>query len=44
MIKTIFVVDDDYKIRTLLTTYLEKNNFQVKSAADGETFLQEFEN
>lgn len=42
MQKKIFVVDDDEKIRTLLQTYLEKNNFQVVSAADGESFLAQF--
>lgn len=42
MQKQIFVVDDDDKIRTLLTTYLEKNNYQVVSAHDGESFLAQF--
>ncbi|AJQ96122.1 response regulator [Gynuella sunshinyii] len=42
MVKKIFVVDDDDKIRALLQAYLEKNNFQVVSAADGESFLAEF--
>lgn len=41
--KHIYVVDDDHKIRELLKTYLEKNNYQVYAAADGETFLAEFE-
>jgi DNA-binding response OmpR family regulator len=40
--KHIYVVDDDHKIRELLKTYLEKNNYQVYAAADGETFLAEF--
>ncbi|WP_428241597.1 response regulator [Gynuella sp.] len=42
MVKKIFVVDDDDKIRALLQAYLEKNNFQVASAADGESFLAQF--
>lgn len=42
MQKQIFVVDDDDKIRTLLQSYLEKNNFRVMSAADGESFLAQF--
>lgn len=42
MQKQIFVVDDDDKIRTLLQSYLEKNNFRVVSAADGESFLAQF--
>ncbi len=42
MQKKIFVVDDDDKIRTLLQTYLEKNNYLVESAADGESFLVQF--
>ncbi|MEX2367227.1 MAG: response regulator transcription factor [Pseudohongiellaceae bacterium] len=41
--KHIYVVDDDHKIRELLKTYLEKNNYQVYAAADGETFLAEFD-
>ncbi len=41
--KRIYVVDDDYKIRELLKAYLEKNNYQVYVAADGETFLAEFQ-
>lgn len=40
--KRIYVVDDDYKIRELLKTYLEKNNYRVAVAADGESFLAEF--
>jgi DNA-binding response OmpR family regulator len=42
MQKKIFVVDDDDKIRSLLQTYLEKNNFLVEAAADGESFLAQF--
>ncbi|WP_108126039.1 response regulator [Saccharospirillum mangrovi] len=40
--KRLVVVDDDYKIRELLKTYLEKNNYQVDVAADGESFLTLF--
>ncbi len=40
--KKIFVVDDDLKIRTLLKTYLEKNNYEVLATGDGESFLAEF--
>jgi len=40
--KRIVVVDDDYKIRELLKTYLEKNNYQVEVAGDGESFLTLF--
>lgn len=43
MNKMLYVVDDDLKIRELLKTYLEKNNFTVAVAADGETFLAEFQ-
>ena len=42
MQKKIFVLDDDDKIRQLLQIYLEKNNYQVVSAADGESFLAQF--
>ncbi|MEX1057836.1 MAG: response regulator transcription factor [Natronospirillum sp.] len=42
MSKKLYVVDDDLKIRELLKTYLEKNNYSVAVAADGETFLEEF--
>ena len=42
MQKKIFVVDDDDKIRQLLQIYLEKNIYQVVSAADGESFLAQF--
>ena len=38
----IVVVDDDYKIRELLKSYLEKNNYRVSVAADGESFLADF--
>ncbi len=38
----IFVVDDDDAIRDLIADYLQKHGFNVKTACDGETFLQLF--
>ncbi|MCW7538988.1 response regulator transcription factor [Aquabacterium sp. A7-Y] len=43
MKRTILVVDDDQKIRSLLKTYLEKNQYEVRLAHDGVSFLSEFE-
>lgn len=43
MNRTILLVDDDQKIRTLLKTYLEKNQYEVRLAHDGASFLAEFE-
>jgi two-component system OmpR family response regulator len=43
MTRKILVVDDDQKTRTLLKTYLEKNQYEVRLAHDGETFLTEFQ-
>lgn len=40
--RKILVVDDDQKTRTLLKTYLEKNQYEVLLAHNGETFLAEF--
>lgn len=40
--KCIYVVDDDDDIRALLKTYLEKNQYQVRVADSGETFLDAF--
>lgn len=40
--KTIYVVDDDDEIRTLLKTYLEKHQFTVLTADSGESFLANF--
>jgi two-component system, OmpR family, response regulator len=39
--KPIYVVDDDAQIRSLLRSYLERNQFAVKTAADGESLLRE---
>lgn len=41
--RKILVVDDDQKTRTLLKTYLEKNQYEVKLAHNGEAFLMEFQ-
>ncbi|SMC18088.1 DNA-binding response regulator, OmpR family, contains REC and winged-helix (wHTH) domain [Andreprevotia lacus DSM 23236] len=41
--RKILIVDDDQKTRTLLKTYLEKNQYDVKLAHDGASFLAEFE-
>ena len=38
----ILVVDDDDSIRQLLTSYLQKNGYQVSAFADGESFLSAF--
>ena len=43
MNRTILIVDDDQKIRTLLKTYLEKNQYEVLLAHDGASFLAEFD-
>ncbi len=43
MTRTILLVDDDQKIRTLLKTYLEKNQYEVRLAHDGASFMAEFE-
>jgi len=38
--KPIYVVDDDAEIRSLLQSYLERNQFSVRTAEDGEQLLQ----
>jgi DNA-binding response OmpR family regulator len=43
MRRKILVVDDDQKIRSLLKTYLEKNQLEVFLAHDGATFRTVFE-
>jgi two-component system, OmpR family, response regulator len=40
--RKILIVDDDQKTRTLLKTYLEKNQYDVALAHNGEAFLAEF--
>ncbi|QRX82081.1 response regulator [Glaciimonas sp. PAMC28666] len=41
--RKILIVDDDQKTRILLKAYLEKNQYEVKLAHNGETFLAEFQ-
>ena len=43
MTRTLLIVDDDQKTRTLLKTYLEKHQYEVRVAHDGSSFLAEFE-
>lgn len=43
MSRTILVVDDDLKTRNLLKTYLEKQQYEVRVAHDGASFIAEFE-
>jgi len=40
-VRKILIVDDDKKTRDLLKTYLEKNQYEVILAQDGESFLAE---
>ena len=42
MARKILIVDDDQKTRLLLKAYLEKNQFEVLLAHNGESFLSEF--
>lgn len=42
MSRKILIVDDDQKTRQLLKTYLEKNQYEVKLAHNGESFNTEF--
>ncbi len=44
MSKTILVVDDDPTIRDVLERYLRREGFAVRTAADGQTALQEVRN
>ncbi|WP_373976367.1 response regulator transcription factor [Chitinibacter sp. SCUT-21] len=41
--RKILIVDDDQKTRMLLKAYLERNQYEVRLAHDGESFYQEFE-
>ena len=43
MTRKILIVDDDQKTRTLLKTYLEKNQYEVVLAQDGASFRTEFD-
>ncbi|XZG70487.1 response regulator [Chitinibacteraceae bacterium HSL-7] len=43
MNRKILIVDDDQKSRALLKTYLERSQFDVLLAADGASFMTEFE-
>jgi DNA-binding response OmpR family regulator len=43
MKRTILLVDDDQKLRLLLKTYLEKNQFVVRLAHDGASFQADFD-
>ncbi len=43
MTRKILVVDDDQKTRALLKAYLEKNQYEVRLAHDGASFMAEFE-
>jgi two-component system OmpR family response regulator len=43
MTRKILIVDDDQKTRMLLKAYLERNQYEVRLAHDGESFHQEFE-
>jgi DNA-binding response OmpR family regulator len=43
MSRKILIVDDDQKTRALLKTYLEKNQYEVVLAHNGESFMSEFE-
>ncbi|MFA6311040.1 MAG: response regulator transcription factor [Sterolibacterium sp.] len=43
MARKILIVDDDQKTRVLLKTYLEKNQYEVLLAHNGESFLAEFQ-
>lgn len=44
MKQTILVVEDDKMIRNLITLYLEKNNYNVVTAMDGEMAKDVYEN
>ena len=43
MTHTILVVDDEIKIRNLLTMFLKKENFQVAEAANGLEAIRKVE-
>lgn len=41
--RSLLIVDDDYKTRDLLKTYLERQQYEVFTAHDGASFLAEFD-
>ena len=43
MARKILIADDDQKTRLLLKAYLEKNQYEVLLAPDGEQFMAEFQ-
>jgi DNA-binding response OmpR family regulator len=43
MKRSVMLVDDDQKMRLLLKTYLEKNQFSVRLSHDGASFQLDFE-
>ena len=43
MSRTILIVDDDKVSLRLLKSYLEKHQYEVRSASDGSSFLAEFD-
>jgi DNA-binding response OmpR family regulator len=43
MPRKILIVDDDQKTRLLLKSYLEKNQYEVVLAHNGDSFLAEFQ-
>jgi DNA-binding response OmpR family regulator len=42
MVRKILIVDDDQKTRVLLKTFLEKNQYEVMVAHNGDSFMHEF--
>ena len=43
MLKTVFIVEDEVTISRVLKAYLEKANFRVEQAFDGEEALEKFD-
>lgn len=41
--KSLLIVDDDFKTRDLLKTYLERQQYEVYTAHNGASFMAEFE-
>ena len=42
MVRKILIVDDDQITRVLLKTFLEKNQYEVMAAHNGDSFMHEF--